>query len=62
MKENTKENILSFVSSIKGLLFKRIRIDYGYSQREIATLIDRSEVSVRNMKQGLFLFLFLLYF
>lgn len=47
MKENTKENILNFVNSVKGLLLKEIRINYGYTQREIATLIDRSEVSIR---------------
>lgn len=53
MKENTKENILNFVNSVKGLLLKEIRINYGYSQREIATLIDRSEVSVRKYETAI---------
>ena len=53
MKENTKENILSFVSSIKGLLLKKMRTEYGFTQREMATLIDRSEVSVRKYETAI---------
>ena len=47
-----KNDIIFKINSIKGLLLKKIRIDYGYSQREIATLIDRSEVSVRKYETG----------
>lgn len=53
MKENTKENILSFVNSIKGLLLKKMRTEYGFTQREMATLIDRSEVSVRKYETAI---------
>ena len=59
MKENTKENILNFVNSVKGLLLKKMRTEYGFTQREMATLIDRSEVSVRKYETAIyFLFLF----
>lgn len=53
MKENTKENILSFVNSVKGLLLKKMRTEYGFTQREMATLIDRSEVSVRKYETAI---------
>lgn len=53
MKENTKENILNFVNSVKGLLLKKMRIEYGFTQREMATLIDRSEVSVRKYETAI---------
>ena len=53
MKENIKENILSFVNSVKGLLLKKMRTEYGFTQREMATLIDRSEVSVRKYETAI---------
>jgi hypothetical protein len=53
MKENTKENILNFVNSVKGLLLKKMRTEYGFTQREMATLIDRSEVSVRKYETAI---------
>lgn len=53
MKENTKENILSFVNSVKGLLLKKMRTEYGFTQREMATLTDRSEVSVRKYETAI---------
>lgn len=53
MKENAKENILSFVNSVKGLLLKKMRTEYGFTQREMATLIDRSEVSVRKYETAI---------
>lgn len=50
MKE---KNINFFINYTKGLLLKKIRTNYGLTQREIATQIDRSEVSVRKYETNL---------
>jgi len=51
--ENMEKNDIIFkINSIKGLLLKKIRINYGFSLREIGVLIDKSEIAIRKYENG----------
>ena len=47
-----KNDIIFKINSIKGLLLKKIRINYGFSLREIGVLIDKSEIAIRKYENG----------
>lgn len=48
-----EENIDYFLNYVKALLLKKIRTDYGISQRELAIQIDRSEISIKKYETGI---------
>jgi hypothetical protein len=51
--ENMEKNDIIFkINSIKGLLLKKIRTNYGFSLREIGVLIDKSEIAIRKYENG----------
>lgn len=47
-----KNDIIFKINSIKGLLLKKIRTNYGFSLREIGVLIDKSEIAIRKYENG----------
>lgn len=47
-----EKNIDYFLNYVKALLLKKIRTNYGISQRELAIQIDRSEISVKKYETG----------
>lgn len=48
-----EKNIDYFLNYVKALLLKKIRTNYGISQRELAIQIDRSEISVKKYETGM---------
>lgn len=48
-----EKNIDYFLNYVKALLLKKIRTNYGISQRELAMQIDRSEISVKKYETGM---------
>lgn len=47
------KNIDYFLNYVKALFLKKIRTDYGISQRELAIQIDRSEISIKKYETGI---------
>lgn len=48
-----EKNIDYFLNYVKALFLKKIRTDYGISQRELAIQIDRSEISIKKYETGI---------
>lgn len=47
-----EKNINYFLNYIKALFLKKIRTNYGISQRELALQIDKSEISIKKYETG----------
>lgn len=47
-----EKNIDYFLNYVKALFLKKIRTNYGISQRELAIQIERSEISVKKYETG----------
>ena len=47
-----EKNINYFLNYIKALFLKKIRTNYGISQRELAIQIDKSEISIKKYETG----------
>ena len=48
-----EKNIDYFLNYVKALFLKKIRTDYGVSQRELAIQIDRSEISIKKYETSI---------